>query len=178
MRMSPLAAGALLALLLVGRAAGDAPHPLGSFTETARRPVFHPPIALAVGDIDGDGHADVMVACDDSAMTMLFGDGAGSFRSVVPGLFPWDLAALALGDIDGDGRLDGVVSAPSAGNVIAMQGNGNGFTLLSTVHAPWSPGALALRDLDGDGRPELVVADLFFQAIVVERLRIPDVRRT
>src|SRR5689334_9965338 len=126
MRMSPLAAGALLALFLAGRAAGDAPHPLGSFTETARRPVFHPPIALAVGDIDGDGHADVMVA--------------------------------------------GVASAPSAGNVLAMQGNGNGFTLLSTVHAPWSPGALALRDLDGDGRPELVVADLFFQAIVVGRL--------
>src|SRR5262249_32511892 len=35
--------------------------------------------------------------------------------------------------------------------------------------APWTPGALALRDLDGDGEVDLVVADLFFGAIVGAR---------
>ena len=166
----------IVALIVVLRpthaAAAAAPHPLASFRETARAPIGQTPVALAVGELSGDGHADVMVVNAESTATLLLGDGAGALPVQRFEFFPWDVTALALGDIDGDGVPDAVVSATTAGNVIAMRGDRDTrpeFGPTTTLHAPWSPGAVAVADMNGDGTGEIVVADLFFQAIVIAR---------
>jgi hypothetical protein len=68
--------------------------------------------AVAVGDIDGDGHMDVVTASHAAGLVSLFGDGKGSFRVVRTGLPARDFSsqAITLLDVDGDGKLDIVAS--------------------------------------------------------------------
>ena len=67
---------------------------------------------VAVGDIDGDGHADVVSASHGGGLVSLFGDGKGGFRVVRDGLPGRDYSAQAivLADVDKDGHPDIVAS--------------------------------------------------------------------
>jgi len=67
---------------------------------------------VAIGDIDGDGHMDIVSASHGGGMASLFGDGSGAFEAVRTGLPKRDFSsqAVALVDADGDGRLDLVAS--------------------------------------------------------------------
>ncbi len=68
---------------------------------------------VAVGDIDGDGHLDIVSASHGAGLVALFGDGKGTFRVSHEGLPARDFSsqAIALADADGDGKLDIVASA-------------------------------------------------------------------
>src|SRR5215831_21301113 len=68
---------------------------------------------VAVGDIDGDGHLDVVAASHSAGLVSLFGDGKGTFRVVRKGLPRREFSsqAIALVDADGDGKLDIVASS-------------------------------------------------------------------
>jgi hypothetical protein len=67
---------------------------------------------VAVGDIDGDGHMDIVSASHGSGLVSMFGDGKGGFRVVRTGLPGRDFSsqAITLLDVDGDGKLDIVAS--------------------------------------------------------------------
>src|SRR5262245_6821924 len=151
----------LVLAFTTGRA--DASGARAMFRPGTTFPVRHAPLALAVGDLDGDGRLDVALASDDSTVTTLLGDGRGGLGSqhVLP--IAADLAAIALGRVDADARLDAVVSGPSSGSVITLLGAGDGsFVAGAVASAPWTPASLVLRDLDGDGHADAVVADPFF----------------
>src|SRR5262249_9061099 len=71
------------------------------------------PFDVAIADLDGDGLLDVAVANETNGgpnlqgdVTILYGDGVGSFprrRTLPAGTFP---GHLAVADLDKDGRLD------------------------------------------------------------------------
>lgn len=73
---------------------------------------------VAVGDIDGDGHADVAAASHGGGVASFFGDGKGGFRVDRTGLPGRDYSAQAvvLLDADRDGRLDMVSSRDVVGS--------------------------------------------------------------
>ena len=74
-------------------------------------------------DVDGDGHADLLVAREWDSVLLLLNDGHGRFRRAADswGLSRWSSRwnGIATGDLDGDGRLD--IVATSWGRNTAMQ---------------------------------------------------------
>ncbi len=118
--------------------------------------------AVAVGDLNGDGKADVVVTnqcsdtnnCPSGVVGLLLGNGDGTFQAATTTLTPvmGGVQTVLLGDFNGDHNLD-VVSG--VGNLLLL-GNGDG-----TFRSPLSLGAsgigVASGDLNGDGRPDLAV---------------------
>src|SRR5204862_200939 len=90
-------------------------------------PVGTSPESVAVGDFNGDGKQDLAVAnYFSNDMSILLGDGTGSFSAAAnfdAGSRP---VSLAVGDFNGDGIQDFAVASDVLGNVSILLGNGTG----------------------------------------------------
>jgi hypothetical protein len=144
------------------------------FTEGGK-PLARVPIdygGVAVGDIDGDGHADVVSASHGTGLVSFFGDGKGGFEVVHTGLPARDFSSQAavLIDADGDGKLDLLASrdAPPAEErtldrsqvrLYMFRGRDKGweFRKEGILNANYS-NCLTAWDYDGDGRKDLLTA--------------------
>jgi hypothetical protein len=101
------------------------------------------PYSVAIGDLDRDGALDLAVANGWSDnVSVLLGNGDGTFRSAVNyGVGEWP-ESVAIGDLDGDGDLDLAVANAGSDNVSVLLGNGDG-TFRGAVDygagdGPWS----------------------------------------
>jgi hypothetical protein len=115
------------------------------------------PVALAVGDINGDGKPDIVTAnAYDGTISVLMGIGNGTFApalSFAVGARPY---SVALADLTGDGRLDVVTSDYSDNNVSVLVNLGIGALAPPKTFATGSQPIQALiGDFNGDGRPDL-----------------------
>jgi len=103
----------------------------GAFVTVANIAVGVNPRDVAVGDLDSDGDADLVVANngysqDTSTVAVLLNNGDGTFAAAVRWLTGWGPESVALGDLDGDNDLD-VVTANSVTNDVTLLANdGNG----------------------------------------------------
>jgi hypothetical protein len=119
-----------------------------------------PPWAMAIGDLDGDGRADVaMTESELDAVAVLLGRGDGTFAassSFATGRAP---AGVAIADVDGDGEPDLTVANSRDDTVSVLLGTGNGnFAAKADYPAGSEPGTIAVGDFTGDGRPDIAVA--------------------
>jgi hypothetical protein len=126
------------------------------------------PTAVSVGDFNSDGILDVAVTdqclsgtdCSSGLVSVLLGNGDGTFQSPLTysaGLGP---AALAVGDFNGDGKLDLAVANPGANSVSFLLGNGDGtFQSAAASSVGTGPVALTSGDFNIDGKPDLAVAN-------------------
>lgn len=129
------------------------------------------PTAVATGDLNGDGFADMVVTNSKSKnLSVLINLGDGTFldpvniNTVTAG--PQD---LVLGDFDGDGNLDAVVTHPAAFKISFFKGDGaGGFAAPTTTTTPkFNPYALAMGDVNGDGDLDVVAISKATNAVSV-----------
>ena len=117
------------------------------------------PTSIAVGDLNGNGTLDLVVANFGSGTVgVLPGNGFGFFgRAVTYSAQGANWVAVA--DVNGDGKLDLVVANGAAG---VLLGNGDGtFRPIVTYNsAGLETTSIAVADANGDGKPDLVVSNL------------------
>ena len=129
------------------------------------------PVAVAIGDLNGDGKPDLAVAnagYPSYNVSVLLGNGDGTLGPKTDyGTFAGPYS-LAIGDLNGDGRPDLVVGEFYNFGVSVLLGNGDGsFGVTTAFHTGSGVQSVAIGDLNGDGKPDLATANDYDNAVSV-----------
>ncbi|HSS80650.1 MAG TPA: FG-GAP-like repeat-containing protein, partial [Gaiellaceae bacterium] len=131
------------------------------------------PVAVAAGDLDGDGRPDLVTGNTSGSVSVLLNRGHGTFAGRVGYATGGSPNSLALADFNGDGFLDAAVAsprAPRARHVTVLLGRGDGtFRLRRYFAARVYASRLVAGDLNGDGKPDLVFSDSGALAVMLNR---------
>jgi hypothetical protein len=122
------------------------------------------PSAVSVGDIDGDGKADI-VAASNYSISLLRNNSTIGTVSMQPALNYFQgfgFVDVQLGDVDGDGKLDMTAinmhdSTFSVWRNISTIGT-IAFETPVTYATPDSPYGINIADIDGDGKNDILIA--------------------
>jgi hypothetical protein len=141
----------------------------GSFQPPVNYPAGIGPTSVAVGDFNGDGKLDLVVAnagisTEFGTLSVFIGNGDGTFQAATSYTLGIDPTSVVIADFNGDGELDLAVSVSGTiganGTVAVLLGNGDGtFGSPVTYGVGVNPGCLAEGDFNGDGKPDLVTAN-------------------
>jgi len=112
-------------------------------------------IGMSTGDLDGDGRLDLALASSPNNVSLLRGNGDGTFganRAVAPDGANADFKKVTVAEMTGDGHLDLVLAGNA--NVRVVKGNGSGsFSFVGQSGA--AAVDIAVADFDGDGHRDV-----------------------
>jgi hypothetical protein len=120
------------------------------------------PVAVAVGDFNGDGLTDVVTAnASANTVSVLLGHGDGTFAPHSDYAVEGAPIGIVVGDFNGDGKLDiATISGFDNSVVSVLIGLGDGtFKPYITTTAGTQGGSIAVGDFNGDGKLDVAVSD-------------------
>jgi len=145
------------------------------------------PIFVAIGDLDGDGKADLAVANNISNNVSVLRNTSSpgsitgtSFAAKIDFAAGVNPVGLVIGDADGDGKLD-LMIANQSGNSVSLLRNtsvsgsisAGSFASKIDLSTGALPSGVAFGDVDGDGRPDLLVSNYNGNSVSILRNKVP-----
>src|SRR5262249_25569560 len=120
------------------------------------------PLAVAVGDFNGDGHLDLVVTegGGSTSVSLLLGNGDGTFQAPIQIPPAAEALSLAVGHCHHPNIADLATTDLQNNRVNVMLGNGNGtFQPPVSYAVGLDPLSVAVGNLRGNGITDLVVAN-------------------
>jgi len=126
------------------------------------------PIGMVTADFNNDGILDLAIAnegevtaqSDTSSVSILLGNGDGTFKPALEyaaGIAP---QRLAVGDYNGDGVLDLVVTNSDSSSISLYLGNGDGTFQPNVMYAATGqPYGIASADFNHDGQLDVAITE-------------------
>ncbi|MGB4775868.1 MAG: FG-GAP-like repeat-containing protein [Daejeonella sp.] len=141
-----------------------------SFTAQADLSAGGNAYGVSIGDLDGDGKPDLVVANNSSESVSVFknttntGAATITFNDKVDFTVGTRPVEIAISDLNGDGKPDLVVANNNSSSVSVLKNTGTIGSITQNsfaAHKDFAAGAelykLAVRDLNSDGKPDMVV---------------------
>src|SRR5215471_9708901 len=137
-----------------GGFAGPVSSPIGAAT------------SLTSGDFNGDHKIDLAVVGSNNSVSLLIGNGDGSFQTPITTSVANSPVQIAEGDFNGDGRLDlaltgfGGTHNQHNNTVAILLGKGDGnFEPASFITVAAQPEGVAVTDMNHDGKLDVVITN-------------------
>ncbi len=154
----PVALAVLGASLLpgqIGRGRSQVPFPRNDFATGST------PVAVITGDFNGDTRLDLAVVNKGSnSVSILLGNGDGSFADRTDFLTGNGPAAVVTGDFNADGKTDLAIVNKDSNTVSILLGKGDGtFSAKTDFPTGAGPSAIVAGDFNADGKLDLAITN-------------------
>ena len=158
--------GELSAFLVVFLLSGFGPSAsAGRFLTAPRFPNKANPASVALADFNGDGNLDAVVVnagfpfALGTTVSVLLGDGKGTFQAAVNYTVGSQPESVAVGDFNGDGKPDIAVANSGDSTVSVLLNNGDG-TFQAAKNTAGGGLFLVVGDFNGDGKLDIATIDV------------------
>jgi hypothetical protein len=134
--------------------------PPDPFYYFASYPVGKNPTTVTPADFNRDQITDLVTTnISSNTISVLFGNGDGTFRDQIQVRVCQEPRSLAINDFNGDGQLDLALACSGSDQISILYGRANGkFEEGPQYPVHRTPVSVASEDVNGDGHPDLAVA--------------------